>query len=80
MVICGNDNSKVLFSKIEHASIYECRPTNKEIIEIESRFKTLKYAFDCLLDEHCQKREAQGYDDVAEVRYRFMELSGLLDL
>ncbi len=35
MVICGNDNSKVLFSKIEHASIYECRPTNKEIIEIE---------------------------------------------
>jgi hypothetical protein len=54
--------------------------TKKEIIEIESRFKTLKYAFDCLLDEHCQKREAQGYDDVAEVRYRFMELSGLLDL
>ena len=54
--------------------------TKKEIIEIESRFKTLKYAFDCLLDEHCQKRESQGYDDVAEVRYRFMELSGLLDL
>jgi hypothetical protein len=54
--------------------------TKKEIRETEARFKTLKYAFDCLLDEHCQKREAQGYDDVAEVRYRFMELSGLLDL
>jgi hypothetical protein len=54
--------------------------TKKEIRETESRFQTLKYAFNQLLDEYCQKREVQGYDDVEEVRYRFMELSGLLDL
>jgi hypothetical protein len=54
--------------------------TKKEIRETEARFKTLKYAFNSLLDEHCQKREVQGHDDIEEVRYRFMELSGLLEL
>ena len=54
--------------------------TKKEILEIESRFYTLKNAFNALLDEHCQKREVQGYDDIEEVRYRFMDMSGLLDL
>jgi hypothetical protein len=54
--------------------------TKKEVIESEGRFKSLRFAFNSLLDEHCQKREAQGYDDIEEVRYRFMELSGLMDL
>jgi hypothetical protein len=54
--------------------------TKKELRDIETDFKKLHYAFNFLLDEHCQKREAQGYDDIEEVRYRFMELSGLLDL
>jgi hypothetical protein len=54
--------------------------TKKEIRETESSFQTLKYAFNLLLDEYCQKREVQGHDDIEEVRYRFMELSGLLDL
>jgi hypothetical protein len=54
--------------------------TKKELLESEGNYKKLHYAFNQLLDEYCQKREAQGYDDVAEVRYRFMELSGLLDL
>jgi hypothetical protein len=54
--------------------------TKKEIRETEERFRTLWNAFNSLLDEHCQKREAQGYDDIEEVRYRFMELSGLMDL
>jgi hypothetical protein len=54
--------------------------TKKEIRETEARFRTLWSAFNSLLDEHCQKREAQGYDDIEEVRYRFMELSGLMDL
>jgi hypothetical protein len=54
--------------------------TKKEIRETEERFRTLWSAFNSLLDEHCQKREAQGYDDIEEVRYRFMELSGLMDL
>lgn len=54
--------------------------TKKELTEAELNFKKLHYAFNQLLDEHCQKREVQGYDDIEEVRYRFMELSGLLDL
>ena len=54
--------------------------TKKELLESEGNYKKLHYAFNQLLDEYCQKRETQGYDDVAEVRYRFMELSGLLDL
>jgi hypothetical protein len=54
--------------------------TKKEVKDCEARFKKLHYAFNQLLDEHCQKRESQGYDDIEEVRYRFMELSGLLDL
>jgi hypothetical protein len=54
--------------------------TKKELLESEANYKKLHYAFNQLLDEHCQKRESQGYDDIEEVRYRFMELSGLLDL
>lgn len=54
--------------------------TKKELFESEGNYKKLHYAFNQLLDEFCQKREAQGYDDIEEVRYRFMELSGLLDL
>jgi hypothetical protein len=54
--------------------------TKKELLESEANYKKLHYAFNQLLDEYCQKREVQGYDDVEEVRYRFMELSGLLDL
>lgn len=54
--------------------------TKKEVIEYEGRFKNLRFAFNSLLDEHCQKMESQGYDDIEEVRYRFMELSGLMDL
>lgn len=54
--------------------------TKKELRENEQRFYTLRDAFNALLDEHCQKREAQGYDDIEETRYRFMDMSGLLDL
>ncbi len=54
--------------------------TKKELLESEVNYKKLHYAFNQLLDEHCQKRESQGYDDIEEVRYRFMDLSGLLDL
>jgi cysteine desulfurase len=34
MVIAGCDADKILFCGIEHASIYSCRPQNKEIIEV----------------------------------------------
>lgn len=54
--------------------------TKKELRENEQRFYTLRDAFNSLLDEYCQKREAQGYDDIEETRYRFMDMSGLLDL
>jgi len=33
-VFFGNDSNDILFSKIEHASVYNCRPTNKRIHEI----------------------------------------------
>jgi len=36
MVIFGSSVSKILFSKIEHASVFNSRPKNVEIIEIES--------------------------------------------
>ena len=54
--------------------------TKREIIELEGRYKNLRYAFNELLDYVCQKREASGFDDIEEIRYRFMELSGLLEL
>lgn len=34
MAICGVAAKKILFCGIEHASVYNCRPDNKEIIEI----------------------------------------------
>lgn len=36
LVFFGTKIEKIIFSKIEHASIYNCRPENKEIIEIEA--------------------------------------------
>lgn len=54
--------------------------TKKELIEVEIRYKKLHYAFNELLEDYCNKREAHGFNDGDEVRYRFMDLSGLLDL
>lgn len=34
MVIAGCNADKILFCGIEHASVYSCRPNNKEIIEV----------------------------------------------
>jgi len=36
MVLFGTDAEKILFSAIEHSSVYNCRPDNKKIIEIEA--------------------------------------------
>lgn len=54
--------------------------TKKELKDLELDYKKLHYAFNELLDDYCAKREAHGFNDVDDVRYRFMELSGLLDL
>ncbi len=35
-VMFGTDVQKILFSGIEHSSVYECRPAGKEIIEINA--------------------------------------------
>ena len=35
-VMFGVDVKKIIFSAIEHSSVYECRPQNKEIIEINA--------------------------------------------
>lgn len=35
-VFFGSDVKKIIFSPIEHSSVYECRPQNKEIIEVKA--------------------------------------------
>lgn len=35
-VIFGCDSKKILISKLEHPAVYNCRPTEKEIIEIQA--------------------------------------------
>ncbi len=35
MVLCGTDAEVILFSEIEHSSVYNCRPEGKKIIELK---------------------------------------------
>lgn len=68
-----------LFSELKREQ-QEHDLTKKELKELELDFKKLRNAFNELLDDYCAKRETYGFNDVDDVRYRFMELSGLLDL
>lgn len=68
-----------LFNELKR-SIEEHKLTQRELYELYERHKQLRNAFNDLLEDYLSKREAHGFNDIDEVRYRFMELSGLLDL
>lgn len=70
-----NQLLKVLSEKTD-----EIRVNEAEIRESLQKYETLKKAFVQLLEEHTELLEKRGIGNPNEIEYKYMELSGLLDI
>lgn len=74
------DQEKDQLMKVLSQKSDELRINEAELRETLQQYQTLKIAFTQLLAEYTSIAERRNIGDPNEIEYRYMELSGLLDI
>lgn len=74
------DQEKDQLMKVLSQKSDEIKLLSAEVGEYEKSYYILRSTFVALLEDYVNRRDLVGFNDAEEIRYKYMDSAGLLDI